>query len=84
MADGHSPKWVKNPETYCLLMDSLHPTWWNFLKGVNEIGRSAPAGTSNWFVQRDHMLLQYNAYATSGKVYFKTEQDAMMFLLRWS
>lgn len=62
-------------------------SWWaNFTKITREeiFGPTLGFATDEWLFQRAMALKKYNAWYDGDHVHFKTEQDATLFLLRWS
>lgn len=76
--------------TYSLPMrqsDGIRTRWWdNFTRTtrVEKYGQGLNFPQDEWITHRDSQLKQYNADYDGVEVHFATEQDAMMFLLRWS
>ena len=61
--------------------------WWeNFTRTTREekFGYGLNFYTGDWLEHREMVLSEYNAEYYGAHVHFKTEQDATMFLLRWS
>lgn len=62
-------------------------TWWaNFTATTitEKFGPGLSFVVGDWFNHRTTVLEKNNAYFDGARVYFKSKQDAMMFLLRWS
>lgn len=76
--------------TYSLPMrqpDGIRKSWWhNFTvtSRVEKFGQTLNFSHLNWINHRDSLLKQYNAKYDGKYVHFDTEQDAVVFLLRWS
>lgn len=61
--------------------------WWaNFTKTIREekFGEGLKFFTDQWIDFRTEVLAAYNAEYRDGSVHFASEQDATLFLLRWS
>lgn len=61
--------------------------WWgNFTKTTREAayGPGLNFSQTDWILHRYNELAKYNAFYDGTFVHFETEQDATVFLLRWS
>lgn len=66
---------------------NVRKEWWaNFTKTIREehFGLGFDFKQYEWIKHRTEMLAKYNAWFDGSKVHFTTDQDATLFLLRWS
>jgi hypothetical protein len=67
--------------------DGVRETWWdNFVRTtrIEKYGEGLKFPQCEWVDHRSAVLETYNAVYDGKYVHFKTEQDAMWFILRWS
>lgn len=63
-----------------------HSWWENFTRTIREAeyGPGLNFSQSDWILHRYNELAKFNAFYDGEHVHFNTEQDATLFLLKWS